>query len=286
MNVATYFTKLRQIVKDNPIITGEAFDGDGSTTAFRTRHAPIIEGSYTVKTGTAVKVENVDYTIDLDTGVFIYTTAPASGDGNVTITYKYAKLRNAQMLDIFNSIISELKGKLWADKLDNTTLTTVANQSEYSLAAISTNILRVIGLWMRTAATVDWSSIDRSTNIEFWREENKLNVRPYFTTSGYAMKIRYLESYAEYAATTDTIIIPDKYLRVVTAFYQARFIDELLALNITNAGAEVKETTYEAANNLINIKTRLEQQAEKLLMRIKPRIPSTHISSVQFGIKN
>ena len=284
MTVAQYFVKLRQAIKDNPILTGEAFDGDGATTAFRTRNAPIIEGGYTVKIGTAVQVETTHYTIDLDSGVLVFLTAPTTGDNNITITYKYAKLRDAQMLDILNGIISEMKGKLWADKLDSTTITTVANQSEYSLDTLSTDIFRVIGVWIRSSSTVDWSAVSSGTNIEFWREANKLNVRPYFGTTGYALKIRYLENYSEYSATTETITIPDNYLRVITAFFQARFVDEIISLQVINNGAVVKETTYQATNNLLNIKTNLERQAETMLRRIKPRVPSTTIASLQYGL--
>lgn len=286
MTVANFFLTIRRIVRDLPVLTGEKFDGDASTTTFRTKHAPILDDSYTVKVGGVTKTEITDYTIDQDTGDITFTSAPAAGSDNVTISYKYAKIGDTQLLDIFNSIIISLRKKIWSDNIDSATMTTVANQSEYDLDDISENIWKVIEVWYRSSSNNDWSSVNQITNVEYWREQNKLNIRPYFTTTGDALKIRYLENYAEYTATSETITIPDRFLKPIRYFMASEYLDVLMALMIKDMGANTQENTYEAMGNIRGLKKDWEQKAEKILSRVRPIMPSTNIPVIIQKIKS
>lgn len=286
MTVAQLITKMRSENGDTPILTGEKFDGDGAITAFRLKYTTILESSYTVKISGVVQVENTDYTIDRHSGLIVFTSAPADADDNVTVDYKYAKLDDAAWLDILNGVISELKEKLWDDKLDTTTLTTVANQSEYSLDTISTRIKDIVGLWYRMSANSDWTSIDTSTNVEFWELQNVLNVRPYFQHAGYAIKVRYLEYFDQYTTTSQNVVIPDNYLEAVKYFARVRFLDRIISKMSLQLGAVATEPTYQPMNNIINARKTFLGQAESCLARVKPRRPATRIAKIKFGKKS
>jgi hypothetical protein len=66
-------------------ISGEAVGtGDGSKTAFNLAHYPVKPGSLTIKLGSTV---TTDYSVDLETGVLTFNSAPGSG---VAITADYS----------------------------------------------------------------------------------------------------------------------------------------------------------------------------------------------------
>lgn len=280
MLVSAFITQLRRFARDLKLNAKETFDGDGSTSAFRLRNYPVIESSYTVKVG---GTETTAFTVDTDTGVFTFTSPPVAGTDNVTISYKYAKLSDSEWLEIFNSVIAELGDKIWTDTSDTTTLTTVANQSEYDLDDISTEIFKVIGVWYRSSSSVDWTSISADTNIKYLREQNKLVLRPYLQVSGYEMKVRYLERFSEYDATTDTITHPDKYLKPIQYFCLAQFMDRMQARLIESLGANVKQDSYQPLGNLTSVRNNYERLAEKALIRVKPRMPAYSFHNVMFG---
>lgn len=280
MLVSAFITKLRRFSKDLPVSAGETFDGDGTTTTFRLRNSPVLEDQITVKvTGTATTA----YTLDNDTGVIIFTTAPPNASDNVKINYQYAKLSDTEWLEIINSVVQELRTKIWTDNTDSSSFTTVAQQSEYDMDDIDSQCFKILGLWYRSSSSIDWTSISADTNVRYFREQNKIVLRPYLQVTGYAMKVRYLSSYPEYTATTDTIAIPERFLKPIMYFCMLQYIDYLMAFQVNSVGANVREATYEPVNNLINMRRTYERQAETLLSRVKPRIPSMAVKTVIAG---
>jgi len=71
------------------VMTKETFSGDGTTTTFYLSHAPL-QGTVTVKVDGAYKTENVDYTVNYETGGITFDEAPPSGTNNIEVTYGYA----------------------------------------------------------------------------------------------------------------------------------------------------------------------------------------------------
>jgi hypothetical protein len=284
--VSDFITKLRRKSKDFPTTTSEKFSGDGVAVIFRTNKTPIVESSYTVVVDGVTKTETTDYTVDLETGDFTFTSAPSSDTDNVVITYNYARLSDNSWLDIINSVVAELRFKIWQEGVDETTLTTVANQDEYELDDISDQIFKVLGVWTRSSSNVNWRSLDTETNVTYHRDRNVINVRPYLQSSGYEMKVRYLKFYDMFSTTADCLVIPEEYREPIVYYCLVRYLDDIVNDLIVNAGATVRQDSYEPLNNLLNLRSRYEQQAEKILLRVKPRMPSTKIPTMQLGIKS
>jgi len=78
---------------------------DGVATDFQTANYPVFPLSEKVYINGALKVRNVDYTIDNDTGVISFTAVPTL-NANVVVTYKWSILSDASlqvMLDLVNA---------------------------------------------------------------------------------------------------------------------------------------------------------------------------------------
>lgn len=69
--------------------TNETFSGDGSTTTFTLSNTPVVPESETVEVDGSQQTRGTDYTIDYETGVITFTTAPSSGTDNISVTYDY-----------------------------------------------------------------------------------------------------------------------------------------------------------------------------------------------------
>lgn len=284
--VADKITILRRRAKDIPVLTGQKFDGDNSSVAFRTKHAPIVEDSYTLKISTAVQVEDTDYTGDLDSGLFQFTSAPASGDDNVIINYKYANLRDIEWLQLINDVIIETEEKLWSEAIDESTLTTVANQDDYDLSAIDDNIIMVLGVWYKKSTDTQWQDLSKATNVRFMKEQNKLNLNPVLDVDDYQIRVRYLKAQDTYDATSDTWAFPEKYFPALTALARLKYLDEFMLKTIQGTGAKVTSETYEGLNGLNSLRKSLEREAEKMLARAKPVRPSITIPTIIQGKKS
>lgn len=66
----------------------DTFDGDDSTVAFTLDNQPLNATAVTV--GGTAQTMGVDYTLAYATKIITFTTAPASGSDNVSVTYKYS----------------------------------------------------------------------------------------------------------------------------------------------------------------------------------------------------
>jgi len=287
MLVSEFITKLRRFSGDFKTLTRDVFDGDGTTVAFRTTHRPIIEGSnnVTVKIGSSVKAEGTDFTLDRDTGLLEFTTAPASGSDNVTIDYYYFNMHDTEWIEIINNIIRETKDYIWDEKIDETTLTSVKNQDDYDLSSISTRILGIIDMWAKKSSETEWKSFQTyGVNPRFYLLKNTLNVRPSFSYTGYLFRFRYLEYYAEVSNTTDTFTIPTKYHNAFEYLCIAEYFDRLAAKKVHETGAKTKDITYTPAETMVNIATRYRKIGQEKLSLVKPVKPAIKIPVIQSGI--
>lgn len=283
--VAQFITKNRRFVKDLPTLTRDKFDGDGTTVAFRTNNRPILEDSYTVKVGGTAKTETTHYTIDLDTGLIEFTSGnePAPGDGNVTIDYKYVKMRDAEWLDIIQNTMDYVREKIWEEKIDETTLDTVANQDDYDLDNISTDIISIVEVTVKRSSDINWTSVDAlGVNAFYHKENNNLNFRPAFSTGQtYDMRVRYLEAYAQITATTDTFEPDVKFQNILKYFNAAEYLDRVVVERAQTITAVTKDDSFESLRDLSSLSTTYFRKAEQLLRRGKPVKPASKITIIK-----
>jgi len=285
MTVAEFITKLRRFSGDFKILTRDAWDGDATTKAFRSNNRPILEGNITVKVGSAVQVETTDFTLDDDTGLLEFVSAPASGSDNVTIDYYYFNMGDTEWLEVINNIIRDTKNDIWTDKLDETTFDSVKNQNDYDLDSMSTRILGIIEVWAKKSAEIEWKALPAlGINMFYHQENNNLVCRPSFSSADFDLKIRYLEWFAEYTATTETFAIPTKYYNVFEYLCLAEYFDRLAARKAHEMAAKTKDITYTPAEVLIAMARNYRKIGLKKLSKIKTAKPPLKIQYLQGGI--
>jgi hypothetical protein len=285
MLVSAFITILRRYANDIPVLTRDLWDGDGATLAFRTKHNPIVNTDYSLYVGSTLQTETTDYTLDKDSGLIEFVSAPAAGSDNVSFTYYYANLSDTGWIDVINNVIRDWKEKIWVDAIDETAFTTVANQDDYDMDTIDTKIFAVLGVWLSSGTTY-WADASSETNVRYFKEQNILNFRPAFDSSGYTMRIRYLKSYAEISAVTDTFTIPERYHSAFQHACAAEYLDRFTMKMINDSGAKVKEETYKTLETIARMADRNRLIAREKLGKVRPIMPATSIQTIMYGVKS
>ena len=278
MIIETWVKQMQRFVKDFPILTRETWDGDGTMLAFRTNNRPVLESSYTIKVGGVVKTETTDYTIDLDTGLLTFVVAPIAGDDNISIDYKYAKIRDEDWIEIYNNIVRKIRDDLYQEGND-TSLVTVAKQYEYDLDGVSTNIISVLEVFYRTNAANPWTEVGQTNrNANFLPELNELQFRPYFDTAGFEIKFHYLYGFDEVSATTDDVDIPSKWLNVFKFYGAAEYLNRIIPSKLTETAVVTKERTYHPADTVAKLSDYFDSKGDKELAKVRPPKRPKYIS--------
>lgn len=285
MTYLTWINKLRCELKDNGSLRKDTWDGDASISNFSTSTAPILEDSYTVSVGGTIKTETTDYTLDKDTGLLTFLTAPVSGSDNVAMTYQAVKFRDNDYLEVTNDAIDYFMWKFWREALDNTTLTTVKNQYEYDLSSLS-DILYVVRAWYKTStSSTVWQAIQGLTNWKYYPQQKKLYVNPPFNASSLPMKMLYLSSFTKGTATTDNLDIPDRYLLPYKYYIYARFFERLGIERMNEIGAITTHPYFMASPNVLNVAELYMKKADLAANRLAPKLPPISIKTVHEGIE-
>jgi len=280
MVIENWIQQMQRFVKDFPILTRETWDGDGTMLAFRTNNKPVLESSYTVKVGGVIRTEDTHYTIDLDTGLltFVAGEAPAAGNDNVSIDYKYAKIRDEDWIEIYNNIVRKIRDDLYQEAND-TSLVTVAKQYEYDLDAISKNIISILEVFYRTNDANPWTEVGQTNrNAKFLPELNELQFRPYFDTTGYEIKFHYLFGFDTVSAITDDVDIPDKWLNVFKFYGAAEYLNRIIPSKLTETAVVTKEKTYHPADTVAKLSDYFDSKGDKELKKVRPPKRPKYIS--------
>ena len=75
MIISELISKLRRKYNDSPEKHQDTIQGDGASTVFRMQFFPILEGSFKLYKDNDLQ-DSSTYTIDLDTGDLVVSTAP------------------------------------------------------------------------------------------------------------------------------------------------------------------------------------------------------------------
>lgn len=279
-----FITQLRADTGDFALRRYETADGDGSTSVFQLAHPKILESSYTVKVGGVTKTEVTHYTINKDVGQIVFTSGniPASGSENVSFEYQSVNLLNADWLNILNQILQQLRKKLWIEVVNSTALTTVADQAEYSLSGIASEIIYVLEADYRTSSTERWTPIATQSEVVFYKDLQQIHLKKPFDTAGYAMRFRVLRAYAQGDETTDTFEPQKTYWPVLQKFCHAEYLIRRAMEMSKEISAISKEKTFETMGEMMKLAAVLKQEARTMLKEIRPSRPAI---SIPFAIK-
>lgn len=107
--VSAFIQTMRRRYHDLPQKHLDVRQADGSSTVYKSQYAPILEGSYSLYVNSVLKDAGVsgDYTIDLDTGDFVFNSAPTNGH-SIELKYQSVNFRDQWWLDTVKSSIRSL----------------------------------------------------------------------------------------------------------------------------------------------------------------------------------
>lgn len=283
MTYAQFITKLRADVGDFGKRRYETADGDGSTTLYNLKHPKVLESSMVIRISSVVQASS-SYTIDADNGQVIFNSAPASGNGNVSFEYRSVNLLDADWLDIINQCLQHWLKKIWKEFVDESTLDTVADQVDYSTTSIATLILGILNLEYRLSSTGVWQDVKAETNVQFYRDLQKIHIRPAFTTSGYDLRVRGIRAFTQGSATSSTFEPDDRYHAAIRKLAQSMYMSRLAQLRLKEVGAVSKEDSFETTAELFRTARELKREAEEDMKKVRMPKPSLRIPNVRSGV--
>lgn len=296
MTVAQFIDILRNATFDHEVLSQDKWAGDGATVAFRTSNRPIIDDSYDVHlyTGASwvLQTETTNYTLNKDTGILQFTSAPASGaasgatDGkNIRLTYKYAFLRDDEWMEIINNVIRKWRRKIWVQDEDSTTFDTVKDQSQYDLDSISNKIFFVLDIYYKKSTDADWQKITQYHNWTYHPETNKVEFRPSFANSDYDLRFLYIKGISEISATTDTFPVDTDFYSAFEKACMAEYLKRLALYLLKDTSALFKEMSFHPAGEVMRQAREMDADAVRELGLVKPRFPQTSVQILTEGRK-
>ncbi|MCD5384937.1 MAG: hypothetical protein LRZ94_01320 [Candidatus Pacebacteria bacterium] len=283
MNFLTYINRLRVELKDFGEIQKDVWDGDGSTKNFPASRCPIKEGSYTVEVGGVVQTENTDYSLNRDTGLLTFTTAPVSGSDNVEMTYQVVKIRDEDYLEIINDGIDHFRWKFWNEAEDETAIKSVKDQNNYDLSSL-TGILYLTHAWYKTSGATQWTAVQSTTNWKYLTRQKTLFIDPPFSSGGLSLKFRYLKELTKGTSVSDTMDIPSEWLLPFKFYAYARFYERLISEKIHETAAITTIPTYAPAQLVFSIAEGYYRKAEEVANKLAPKMPPLKIKQLHAGI--
>ena len=284
MTYATYIAKLRIKLHDLGDYVKDTWNGDNSNILFHTSRRPIKDSSYVVKIGGSTKTEITDYTIDKDTGVITFTSAPASGSDNVQIEYLAYKVRDDEYIEFINGAIDYFRWKFWKESIDTTTITSVQDQYEYDLSSL-TGIIYIVQVWHKTTSGSSvWEAVQEVTNWKWLPRQTKLYINPTFDVNSLPMKFLYLKSLTKGTIVSSTLDIPDEWLLPYEYYIKARFYENLVPEKIHETSAITTQPSFTPAQVVLNIVEHYDKKATEIANRIAPKMPPMPIKQTIQGI--
>jgi len=287
MLYSDFITKLRADVGDFALRRYETADGDAVTSLFQLQHPKILESSYTVKVGTSTQIETTQFSINKDVGQVLFTSGnlPASGSDNVSFEYQSVNLLDADWVDIINQVLQNLRRKLWIELINESALTTVADQVDYAASGIAADIVHLLDIEYRTSASSPWVSARSATNVIFYKDLQKIHMRPAFNTGGYELRIRANRAYVQGSLSSSTFEPAEKFWPVIRKFCAAEYLNRRAMEMAKETGAVSKEKVFEGMAEMMKLANLKRQEAELLLKQIRPQKPALSIPHAIGGIK-
>lgn len=282
-----FITKLRADVGDFPTRRYETADGDAATSLFQLQHPKVLESSYTVKVGGVTQAETTAYSINKDIGQVLFTTGniPASGSDNLSFEYQSVNLLDADWIDIINQVLQNLRRKIWVEVLNDTALTTVADAVDYATSGIAADIVHLLDIEYRLSSSVPWVSVRAITNVVFYKDLQKIHMRPAFNTAGYEIRVRANRAYVQGSTAAATFEPAEKYWPVIRKFCHAEYLARRAMEMMKETGAVSKEKAFENMTEMSKIVNAKRLEAENLLKQVRQPKPGLSIPHMIAGIK-
>lgn len=270
MITSAFISQLRRDYNDNPKLHKDTRNGDGSSTVFKTKFAPVKESSVTLAVNNVTKAEVTDFTLDYDTGDVQMTAAPSNGHA-LDIIYKEVNFRDCHWLDAIKSAYRAFGDQLFSSVIMNTSAMQLsANVQKFNMPA---NCIRLLSVFEGTSLSGRFYPI--RTNWKYDRRANQLVLGNPRTTQAYCA-LSYLTKVTPPSAVSMAMPGEDNWLEAIQHRAGAFYLRSL-ANRIAQQGNATVEEGHFNVQALRVLAQDHEQQFEILRKRIKPVMPSLEI---------
>ena len=285
MTYATFISLLRSDVSDFPNRRFESADGDGTTTLFHLKHPKFLESTMTIKIGGATQAAST-YTLSPNSGQVVFNTAPASGNENVTFEYQSVNETDADWIDIANQALQYWRRKIWIEFVDVTSLTSVVDQVDYALSTIAADVVHVLNVEVQHSTNADqWQDLSTHGNVIFYKDLQKLHIRPPFKTAGYQLRVRGNRAFVQGSTPAATFEAQTKYQPAIREFCKATYIERRALARLQETSAVAKENTFKDMTETLKVAQQIKQNAETMMKTVRPTKPAMQIPNVNAGIR-
>lgn len=276
MLYSAFITIMRNEARDYAKPMHNDMTGDGTTTLFQLSDFPVLEGSYIVQVAGVQKTEGTDYTIDRESGLITFASAPSAAAA-VDVDYKFVNVTDSSWLTIINRVISDMQGEFFRDVTDDDFEDTVADETEKDAPD---NCIDVVQWWYKTVddPSVRWTLVGDTINWRYSKESNKIQMGAAFN-SAYRTKLHYLKGYVLGDATTDELDMQTEYHGVLQLGCMWKYYDYRMSDRVNTESMITQERTLTPLENIRNLSTHYYRLYLKEKGRKKPTKPGRLISN-------
>lgn len=152
----------RREIGDGGLFLKQVFSGDGTTVLFYLSVSATIAGSEAIKVGGTSKSSPADYTLDSESGLITFTSAPAAGTENIVVHFRGVEVSDGDIDEALRQ-----RGLAGGDTADIGPATGIL-EAGYMLAE-----------WVAAKyahgydSTIDGQSLSRSQRAKQWQERAK-----------------------------------------------------------------------------------------------------------------
>lgn len=274
MITSAFVTQLRRTFNDLPKLHKDTRNGDGDSTVYKTKYAPIKEGSVTLKVNNVTKTEGLanDFTLDYDTGDIQMTAAPTNGQA-LDVIYKEVNFRDAHWLDAIAQAYQAMGDQFFG--------TVIMNTSSMRLSAglrkfnMPSNCIRLLKVFESSNLLSSGTYIPLRTNWEYDRRANQLVLGQPKTVVNFAA-LSYLTKITAPSAVGMTLPGEENWQAIVREKAGAAYLRSMADRIAQQGNATVEEGHFNPAV-LRALANDHEQQFEILRKRHKPIMPNLEI---------
>lgn len=268
MITSGFIKQLRRQFHDNPELHQDSIVGDGSSTVYQAKFAPIKEGSSELSINNVIKTENTDYTLDYDTGDIELTNATSN---TISHVYNSVKFRDADWLNAIQAGHQAMGDQFFKTVVMDTSSMQISGGSQ--IINCPANCIRVLQLFESnnfSASPTQW--VPLRTNWRYDRRSNKITTSVKPTRNNY-VAATYLRKIVAPSSVSMPLDVEENWEAILTAKAGEEFFRSM-ANKIAQQGNATVEEGHLNVQALRVMANDYAAEFESLRKRLKPVMPN------------
>ena len=270
MIVSAFISMCRREFNDLPEKHRDVKTGDGASTVYKTKAAPIKEGTFKLYIGNTLKTVGSQYNIDSDTGDIDISAATSA---EIRAEYSGVKFRDQHYIEFIQSAIDEMGNKFWKRVVGSTAINLQSGVYVYDCPSACVALTKVR---RSDNFTSSGNFIPMDVNVRYDTGGNKLVLGLVPTKANY-LALDYCSRISKPTATSNTLDIKQEWeaglkMKIGSIFHRS------LASKIAQQGNASVEAGHWSVANLRQIANDFEVKYQNWEKKNKPTLPSSELN--------